>query len=252
MPSMNMRTILGSTPVLPLLWALGCCCGGSTSTKSPTFPVATGGASTFDPAGAAADGPGAHAFQPSSEPAPKGATSVSYTDPASGVTSTIGWYQVLTRDVYDVPIKTQVELRLLVPTDISQVQALEIVRQVYDGVIKETGFRHQTHPNAVYIYAYPHESWEIDPLGWVAMADKSAVGQVSFTTQKRGAAATEVPSSDNQPSEFEMKVFLRLEEELWKDVDEDEAKVTARVAKEFGITPAKADEIYIKVVASRM
>ena len=89
-------------------------------------------------------------------------------------------YEVLDREVYDAPIKTQVALTLLVPGSSTPEQLRTLLSTLGHEVSRERGFRYHATPTHIFMYAYPdRERAEGGGMGWVARLAK--VGQGADT-----------------------------------------------------------------------
>ena len=82
-------------------------------------------------------------------------------------------YRVLNRKVYDVPIKTQVQLDLLVSDNLAPATLKSLLAKLFLQTDKEQRFKHHTYPTHVFIYAYSDKKRaESGTGGWVAMLSK--------------------------------------------------------------------------------
>lgn len=162
---MRRSTLLAATlAAIPLLACAGV--GGSRPAASRTDDGEVMAATTHEPP---APAPLA-ALAPTTEPRPLKAVSVTSDEGAQ-----VGWYLVLHREVDDSRIKTQVELRVQVNRDATGARLERVLRQAYNAVANETGFRNHTHPNSIWIFAYDHPAWEQDSIGWVGQVAQAAV-----------------------------------------------------------------------------
>lgn len=83
-------------------------------------------------------------------------------------------YTLLDEEVYDVPVKTQVEISLLVSGNITEEGIEVLLNRLYDKTIKKTGFEYHPHPTAVYIYAYTSKKdAESAKDQWIALLQKA-------------------------------------------------------------------------------
>jgi len=87
-------------------------------------------------------------------------------------------HEVLNRSVSDTPIKTQVQLDLLVGNKPSTESLRSLLTALFDQVKREKGFQYHSSPTHVYIYAYPDkERAKSGTGGWVAMLSSSGEGE---------------------------------------------------------------------------
>lgn len=80
-------------------------------------------------------------------------------------------YAVIEEDIYDIPIKTQVERNIVVTGEISHEQMDELLMAQYEEAIASTGYEYREHPDAIYIYFYAPGSSGID---WIGRIEKHA------------------------------------------------------------------------------
>lgn len=80
-------------------------------------------------------------------------------------------YAVIDEDIYDVPIKTQVERNIVVTGEISHEQMDHLLMAQYEEAIASTGYEYREHPDAIYIYFYAPGSSGSD---WIGRIEKHA------------------------------------------------------------------------------
>ena len=140
-------------------------------------------------------------------------------------------------DVYDVPIKTQVERHYVVSGEISYSELEDFLEDTYEEIISSTGYEYRDHPDAVYLYVYTPGT---SSTNWIAMLDKSAgssgpsilinlnPGEVIDTRESTSAssASTSSPENDTDSAaelehanllgeyagDFEMEVYSEAED----------------------------------------
>lgn len=98
----------------------------------------------------------------------------SVTEKSSQQDKRIPKYKIVDENVYDAPVKTQVEQHILVLDTLTENNLRTLLLQRYDSIMKRKGFRYHDSPTNVYIYAYDSE--EKAKLGqglWIAMLEKS-------------------------------------------------------------------------------
>jgi len=78
---------------------------------------------------------------------------------------------VIDEDIYDVPIKTQVERNIVITGEISHEQMDELLIVQYEAVIASTGYEFRDHPDAVYLYYYASGRSGLD---WIGRIEKHA------------------------------------------------------------------------------
>lgn len=90
-------------------------------------------------------------------------------DPSFGLPK----YEVFDRKVYDTPIKTQVQIDLLVTENLTPKALRNLLAKVFLETDKQRGFKYHPTPTHVFIYAYPDkERAESGSGGWAAMLSK--------------------------------------------------------------------------------
>ena len=84
-------------------------------------------------------------------------------------------HSILKEDIHDVPIKTQVQLDvLIVDTAITEQKVSDLLMHLYNKTKKRTGFDYHTNPTNIYIYAYTSkEKAEAGMAQWIGMVSKS-------------------------------------------------------------------------------
>ncbi len=70
-------------------------------------------------------------------------------------------------DIHDVPLKTQVTLKVLVSGDITRPGLTALLNKLCSSTSKRTGFKHHDSPTNIYIYAFT--SKEKGTSGWIAL-----------------------------------------------------------------------------------
>jgi len=83
-------------------------------------------------------------------------------------------YTILNENIYDAPIKTQVELNILVSGEISEVSLKTLLNQLYSSTKTRKGFKYHDSPTSIYIYAFTSEERAGSGMGqWIAMLQKA-------------------------------------------------------------------------------
>jgi ribosomal protein S10 len=92
-------------------------------------------------------------------------------------------YQILSREIYDIPLKTQVSIALLVPADIRRDDLVAVLQEVYQTTSTETGFKYRRVPSHIFIYAYPSREHAASGMGqWLGMIDRVGEQDVAHLT----------------------------------------------------------------------
>jgi hypothetical protein len=95
---------------------------------------------------------------------PKPTRLASRTRPTTGQPA----YKVVADEIQDVPGKSQVLLRVVVPQKPTESELRALLRALFDKARQRRGFKYRQHPNAVYVAAYgPNTSPE--GASWIGM-----------------------------------------------------------------------------------
>ena len=82
-------------------------------------------------------------------------------------------YTIIKEELYDVPIKTQITLNLLVPNDITESNLRLLLESLYIDYKNKKGFKYHDSLTNFYVYAYiTMEKYEAGWGEWVAMLEK--------------------------------------------------------------------------------
>ena len=83
-------------------------------------------------------------------------------------------YSILSEDVYDIPLKTQVELNILVSGEISETGLKALLNKLYSSTKAKKGFKYHNSPTNIYIYAFTSKERAESGMGqWIAMLQES-------------------------------------------------------------------------------
>ncbi len=89
-------------------------------------------------------------------------------------------YRIVKDETSDMPIKTQVELRLLVEGDLTDANLRELLNRVYGEVASRSGYTYNPHPTDIYIYVHTDQAHLTDGAAWIAMLQKNAKGTTNI------------------------------------------------------------------------
>ena len=82
-------------------------------------------------------------------------------------------YKVLNKEVYDVPLKTQVTMHVLYKDKLTKVGVDNFLKTLYQEINKSSGYKYHTHPTHIGIYVYDTEEvYRQDASQWVGMLIK--------------------------------------------------------------------------------
>ena len=83
-------------------------------------------------------------------------------------------HTILNEELYDVPIKTQVTLNVLVSGEITEPGLRALLNQLYSSIKARKGFKYHDSPTNIYIYAFTSKERAESGMGqWIAMLQKS-------------------------------------------------------------------------------
>ncbi len=83
-------------------------------------------------------------------------------------------YEIVDEQVYDAPVKTQVEQHIVVTVEITEENLRALLRQQHYAVSKRTGFKYHESPTNIYIYVYETKDKAKAGQGlWLAMSQMS-------------------------------------------------------------------------------
>jgi len=90
-------------------------------------------------------------------------------------TKSILKHSILKNEVNDIPLKTQVQLDVLImDTAITKQKVSDLLTFLYDETAKRTGFKYHTNPTNIYIYAFTSkDKAESGMAQWIGMISKS-------------------------------------------------------------------------------
>ena len=167
-------------------------------------------------------------------------------------------HSILKDDVYDAPIKTQVQLDVLIEDiAITETKVRDLLNHLYNKAIKRTGFKHHNNPTNVYIYVYTSKEKAESGMGqWIGMVSKSyddtqpdinisetQLKSLSLKSEKRFGI------SENKRLEIWNKSIL-IEDRAQKEADAkyplDKAGITMEDIKNNGALNNKLKEKYEK------
>jgi hypothetical protein len=83
-------------------------------------------------------------------------------------------YSILSEDIYDIPLKTQIKINVIIEDSLINKENIKsCLTQLYDETIIRTGFKYHNNPTNIYIYAFTSIDKAKSGMGqWVAMISK--------------------------------------------------------------------------------
>jgi hypothetical protein len=186
-------------------------------------------------------------------------------------------YSIIKEDIYEIPLKTQVTLNVLISDkEIDKQKIKDLLNHLYKKTSTRTGFKHHKHPTNIYIYAFTSKDKANSGMGqWVGMISKSGfdasptidISERQLESLKDVAEdrwglpfnrrqeiwGKMVLSEDKAQKEADKKYPLDqaniTEDNMRKNVelrDELEIKYKTEIASEYGVDIAIIDSVTIE------
>ncbi len=189
-------------------------------------------------------------------------------------------YSVLNEDVYDIPLKTQVELDILVSGEISETGLRALLNKLYTSTKMKKGFKYHTSPTNIYIYAFTSkERFESGMGQWIAMLQQSPgdakpridikkrqIDQIGAKPEKRFGlseiqridiwkesvvvedkvwqeAEKRYPLDNFGPADLSNKLFQEQARKMAEFRERLERRYKNEIAKKYGLTNKQLEEI---------
>lgn len=153
-------------------------------------------------------------------------------------------YVVLNEDVYDIPLKTQVKLNILVSDEISEVGLRNLLQKLYSSTKARSGFKYHSSPTNIYIYAFTSKE-RAESEQWIAMLAKSyddAGPSVSINKRQIARLGAKPEEKFGLSEEKRMEIFgelVLIERRALKEADEKfpiEPEKSLQVGQKFRLT----------------
>ncbi len=142
-------------------------------------------------------------------------------------------YMVLNEDIYDIPLKTQVELNILVSGEISESGLRALLNKLYTSIKKKKGFKYHSSPTNIYIYSYTSkERFESGMGQWIAMLEKS-YNDVSPSISVNRRQITQLGVKPEEKLGFSEKE----RKEIWKELVLIEDRAWQEAEKQYPFNP---------------
>ena len=167
-------------------------------------------------------------------------------------TSDIPEYSILSEEVYDAPVKTQIVLNLLVEGEISETGLITLLTQQYSSLLTRTGFQYHDFPTNIYIYAYTSEERAESGMGqWIAMLQKD-YDDVNPTINVN---ERQIAQLDAQPEDkFGLSEAER--QQIWYEIIEAEDRAFQESMQEFPdpdpLDPNYSESLVLEQVEKQM
>ncbi len=88
-------------------------------------------------------------------------------------------YEIVSEDIYDAPVKTQVTQNIELVGEISRGEMEGLLNTLFQNVSASTGYEYRDHPDAIYIFVYSPGAREEN---WIAKLMKHAASSTPLTT----------------------------------------------------------------------
>lgn len=156
-------------------------------------------------------------------------------------------YHVVDRDTYDVPIKTQIQLHVVVSGPLTELGLKQLLQKLYDEANATRGFKyHGGKPTHVFIYLYTSQDHFKSGMGqWIAMLSKIGEGARIDTQVK-----TELIAQLDAKSEVKYGLSELRRKEIFRAIVSAERRADADAQRMYplpdplkpGYSQAKASE----------
>jgi hypothetical protein len=121
-----------------------------------------------------------------SDPQQQGTSSTESVLAETGPDTLMPAYDVVDRDIYDTPIKTQIKISAVVTGVLTEVNLRQVMQKLYDEANAMQGFKyHGGRPTHVFVYIYTSPEHFKSGMGqWIAMLSKIGEGAQPETQVK--------------------------------------------------------------------
>jgi len=136
-------------------------------------------------------------------------------------------HSILKNEVHDIPIKTQVQLDVLISdTAISKQKVSDLLTFLYDKTARRTGFKYRKNPTNIYIYAYTSkEKAESGMAQWVGMISKSyddTQPKIDISENQLNSLALKQVDKFGLSEEIRLEIWnksIKIEDKAQKEAD---------------------------------
>jgi len=147
-------------------------------------------------------------------------------------------HTILKNEVNDSPIKTQVEIDVLITdTAITKQKVSDLLTFLYSKTAKRTGFEYHTNPTNIYIYAYTSkEKAESGMAQWIGMISKSyddVQPQIDISETQLKSLTLKSVEKFGLPQKIRLEIWkksIKIEDRAQKEADKkyplDKAGIT--------------------------
>ncbi len=136
-------------------------------------------------------------------------------------------HTILKNEVNDSPIKTQVEIDVLITdTAITKQKVSDLLTFLYSKTAKRTGFKYHTNPTNIYIYAYTSkEKAESGMAQWIGMISKSyddVQPQIDISETQLKSLTLKSVEKFGLPQKIRLEIWeksIKIEDRAQKEAD---------------------------------
>ena len=145
-------------------------------------------------------------------------------------------YEVLKNKLYDAPIKTQVEMRILVTETVTEQGLRALLEKLYAEQMKRRGFTFHTKLTHVFIYVHPDkERGAEESTGWIAMLAKTGEdSKPDITVNKKLMAVL------REKPVVKFGLTERQRKAVWREMIHAEDRSTKEAEAAYPLDPRKA------------
>jgi len=171
-------------------------------------------------------------------------------------------HTILKNEVNDSPIKTQVEIDVLITdTAITKQKVSDLLTFLYSKTAKRTGFKYHTNPTNIYIYAYTSkEKAESGMAQWIGMISKSyddVQPQIDISETQLKSLTLKSVEKFGLPQKIRLEIWkksIKIEDRAQKEADKkyplDKAGITKNDIKKNVALNDKLKAKYEKELAA--
>jgi hypothetical protein len=145
-------------------------------------------------------------------------------------------YSVLNENVLDAPIKTQIELSILVSGEITESNLRELINKLYVSISNRKGFKFHQFPTNIYIYAFISRKYYESGMGqWIAMLEKnqaSTESKILINSNQLGGL--------NVKSEEKFGLSVQQRKAIWDELIKAEDRAWAEAENAY---PSNLDAV---------
>ena len=151
------------------------------------------------------------------------------------------------REIYDIPIKTQVTLHVVVTGEITQVSLNALLDDLFLSESQSTGFQYSNAPTHIFIYLYESEAHAKSGAGqWLSMLSSVGINGVIKKTHRE-----EYIQRINLPNEDKFSLTASTRKEIWKEVILAEREANQEADGYYPVDPSSSQQVGQSLIISR-